>query len=307
MCNRMGTEGNMSENWDDQFESLRRSALLLHNADYLEFLVHKVWRLNRDPIKIADFGCGYGRFAALLLPLLDDGSSYLGFDSAAALVARGRELFAGSRWPISFLRAEVHHAPLRAGYFDLTISHLVLMHVPHPEQVLREMIRVTRPGGLVITCDANRNAHNALLHIEETNEQENLPLELFQTINRNIRQQSGIDYNLGMKTPVMMHRLGLKDVQARVSDAVALLFPPVDTREKEQLFQAMCSEGLGYQPTDPAEIERWRHWMTSHGVSSETADQEIARELRRDFRHKGKTYHTVNPCLFTFSFGRVEK
>ncbi len=104
----------------------------------------------------------------------------------------------------------------------------------------------------------------------------------------------------------MMHRLGLTNVQARVSDAVALLFPPVDTPEKEQLFQAMCSEGLGYQPTEAADLERWRDWMTSHGVSVELADQEIARELGRDFLHHGRNYHTVAPCLFTFSFGRVE-
>ena len=61
-----------------------------------------------------------------------------------------------------------------------------------------------------------------------------------------------------MKTPVMMHRLGLKNVRARVSDSVALIFPRVDTPEKEALFQAMCSEGLGYQPSDDAEIARWR-------------------------------------------------
>ncbi len=152
----------------------------------------------------------------------------------------------------------------------------------------------------------NRNAHNASLHIEESNEQENVPLEIFQRINRNIRQESGIDYNLGMKTPIMMHRPGLTNVQARVSDAVALLFPPVDTPEKEQLFQAMCSEGLGYQPTEAADLERWRDWMTSHGVSVELAEKEIARELGRDFLHHGRNYRTVAPCLFTFSFGRVE-
>jgi hypothetical protein len=37
------------------------------------------------------------------------------------------------------------------------------------------------------------------------------------------------------------------------------------------------------------------------------ADAEIARELKRDFLHKGKTYRTVCPCAFTFSFGMVEK
>ncbi len=97
----------------------------------------------------------------------------------------------------------------------------------------------------------------------------------------------------------------MKDVQARVSDAVAVLFPPVDIPDKEQLFQAMCSEGLGYQPTHPAEIERCRHWMISHGVASEMANKDIAHELSRDFLHRGRNYHPVDPCVFTFSFGKT--
>lgn len=297
----------MPENWEDKFESLRASCVLTHNADYLEFLVSKVWRIDRDPVKVAEFGCGYGRFASMLLPLLAAGSSYVGFDSAGALISKGKEIFAKSPYKTSFLRADACHAPLRGDLFDVTICHLVLMHLSDPERVLREMIRVTRPGGLVVTCDASRNANNALLHIEESNEQETLPLELFQTVNRSIRRETGVDYNLGMKTPVMMHRLGLKNVQARVSDSVALIFPPVDTPEKEALFQAMCSEGLGYQPSDEAEIARWRRALIERGVSANAADMEIARELRRDFLHHGRNYHTVSASVLTFSFGTVEK
>jgi hypothetical protein len=79
----------------------------------------------------------------------------------------------------------------------------------------------------------------------------------------------------------------------------------VDTPEKEQIFRAMCSEGLGYQPTDEAEIDRWRQTLIARGVSRETADKEITRELERDFLHKGRNYHTVSACAFTFSFGTV--
>jgi SAM-dependent methyltransferase len=295
----------MPESWEDKFESLRASRVLSHNVDYLEFLVSKVWRIDRAPVRLAEFGCGYGRFASMLLPLLAAGSLYTGFDSAATLVAKGREIFAESPYAASFVRGEVHHAPLRDRSFDVTIAHLVLMHVPDPELVLREMLRVTRPGGLLNACDANRNGHNALLHIEETDEQETLAVEVFQAVNRSIRRESGVDYNIGMKTPFLMHRMGLEKVQARMSDSIALLIPPVDTAEKEQVFKAMCSEGLGYQPTDEAEIERWRQALVRRGVSPEAADKEIKRELERDFLHKAMNYHTAMACAFTFSFGTV--
>ena len=118
------------ERWEDKFESLRASRMLTHNADYLEFLVSKVWRLDCHPLKIAEFGCGYGRRAAMLLPLLSIGTSYAGFDSAASLVSKGKEIFAGPRWPTSFIRGDLHHAPLRDGHFDVAICHLVLMYLP---------------------------------------------------------------------------------------------------------------------------------------------------------------------------------
>src|SRR5579862_8452346 len=88
----------MPESWEDRFESLRASRVLTHNADYLEFLVSKVWRIDRQPLKVAEFGCGFGRFASMILPLLSGGSLYAGFDSAANLVSKGKEIFAGSQY-----------------------------------------------------------------------------------------------------------------------------------------------------------------------------------------------------------------
>jgi len=79
---------------------------------------------------------------------------------------------------------------------------------------------------MVITCEANRNAHTALLHIEETNHQETVPLELFQTINREIRKRTGVDHNIGIKMPVLMHKAGLVYVQARKSDECGVFSRP---------------------------------------------------------------------------------
>ena len=49
----------------------------------------------------------------------------------------------------------------------MALTHTVLMHVPAPERAVSEMLQVTRPGGLVITCEANRDAHTAMLRPEE--------------------------------------------------------------------------------------------------------------------------------------------
>ena len=61
----------MSE-WDDKLEFLKSIRKDWCNSDYIEFLVEKVWCIN-DPVKVVDFGCGYGYICDLLMPLLPAG------------------------------------------------------------------------------------------------------------------------------------------------------------------------------------------------------------------------------------------
>lgn len=189
-----------NEHWDNKAEYFAACRNLLHNDDYLEFLVTKVWKLDQ-PCRVADFGCGSGRFGLMLMPLLPKGSTYTGFDQSAALIGEARKALQGAPFEVELLEGSVFEAPLPDDTFDVAVSQAVLMHIPDPIKAIKEMIRVTRQGGWVITCDANRNAHSALFHCEETNEQENAPLELFQTINKSIRQQTGVDHNIGIKPP----------------------------------------------------------------------------------------------------------
>ena len=91
-------------------------------------------------------------------------------------------------------------------------------------------------------------------------------LSLFQRMNANIRRRTGVDYNIGMKMPVLMHQAGLQDVQVRISDAVRLAFPPLDTPQKEQVFKAICEDGLG-GPTDEEGFRRELASMRENGVS----------------------------------------
>jgi len=292
--------------WDDKDEYLRQSWILRHNDDYLEFLVNKVWKLNR-PCAVVDFGCGYGRFGLKLMPLLPDGSTYCGFDPSADLIAKARNIWDQVRFHAEFSQASAFDAPFEDSRFDVAVSHTVLMHVPRPEAVIREMIRVTRDAGLVITCDANRNAHSALFHIAETDEQDVTPLELFQTLNRNIRRQTDVDHNIGIKTPALMHKAGLRNVEARVTDSVRLLFPPFDTDDKKALFRAMCREGYGPPaPTDEVRSQ-WKKHFTDHGIPEQDAEREIERELARDFANRAEEYHTAYADLLSFSFGTVKK
>lgn len=292
--------------WDDKARYLEDSWILHLNDDYLAFLVDKVWKLTRR-CAVVDFGCGYGRFGLKFMPLLPTGSSYHGFDKSPELIAQAREFWRDSEIAHEFSIGDVLSAPYKNNHFDVAISYVVLMHLPDPARVLAEMIRVTRDGGLIITCDANRNAVNAILHMEGAQERETAPLELFQHINSEIYRRSGIDYNMGSRTPVLMHQAGLKDVGARISDSVRLLFPPIESEEKRTLLRALCDEGLGPTVPGATEREKWIESMTRYGISREDAEREIERELARDFANRAAEYHTVFTSLLTLSYGTVSK
>src|SRR5580693_4112359 len=109
----------MAEAWDGQFERLSATRSMYHNEDYWRFLVREVWRIDRRPCRIVDFGCGYGWAGLFLLPMLAAGSEYVGLDRSETLLARGRALFAESPYRACLIRADATAAPLPDGHFDI--------------------------------------------------------------------------------------------------------------------------------------------------------------------------------------------
>jgi SAM-dependent methyltransferase len=56
---------------------------------------------------------------------------------------------------VDFSVQDIHHLTFQNNSFDVTHAHQVLQHVADPIQALREMARVTRPGGLVAARDSD--------------------------------------------------------------------------------------------------------------------------------------------------------
>ncbi len=50
---------------------------------------------------------------------------------------------------LEFLTADAQNLPFRDDWFDFCFSQNAFEHIPDPEKALREIVRVTRPGGLI--------------------------------------------------------------------------------------------------------------------------------------------------------------
>lgn len=95
---------------------------------------------------VLDVGGGPGYVASAVR---DAGASCIVAEYAAA------ELFLHGRSPDGAIRADGQALPIQSGGVDVCHSSNVLEHVPDPHAMLGEMIRVTRPDGLIYLSFTN--------------------------------------------------------------------------------------------------------------------------------------------------------
>jgi ubiquinone/menaquinone biosynthesis C-methylase UbiE len=102
--------------------------------------------------RVLDCGCGLGWFTHVLRELHDCRLAATDSDLPRLRVAR-RE----TRPDVSITASDVVALPYPDGLFDKIVLSEVLEHVPEDEAALREVARVTKPGGLIAITVPNRN------------------------------------------------------------------------------------------------------------------------------------------------------
>lgn len=94
---------------------------------------------------VLDVGCGTGVVARTALRRVGPAGCVTAVDVNPDMLA----VAARTAMEVAGRRADAQALPFRDGRFDATVSQLVLMFVPDAVAALREMARVTRPGGRV--------------------------------------------------------------------------------------------------------------------------------------------------------------
>ena len=97
--------------------------------------------------RVVDVGCGPG---ALTAPLVDrlGADAVAAIDPSAPFVEAARERFPG----VDVRDGDAEHLPFADDEFDLALAQLVVHFMTDPVAGLREMGRVTRPGGTIAAC-----------------------------------------------------------------------------------------------------------------------------------------------------------
>ena len=102
-----------------------------------------------DGLRVLDLGCGDGTTA---IPTAQRGANVLGVDIARNLVEAGNRR--ASEAGLANCRFQEGDASdlrdLADRSFDLVVSMFGAMFAPRPQDVAKEMVRVTRPGGRIV-------------------------------------------------------------------------------------------------------------------------------------------------------------
>ncbi|WP_035777951.1 methyltransferase domain-containing protein, partial [Arthrobacter sp. 35/47] len=105
---------------------------------------------------LLDVGCGPGSITADFAALLDPGR-VIGMDRSEDVVALAERTYAGVE-NLHFRTGNVYDLDLEDESVDVVHAHQVLQHLTDPVAALREMHRVTRPGGIIAVRDADFHA-----------------------------------------------------------------------------------------------------------------------------------------------------
>ncbi|MGE5132601.1 MAG: class I SAM-dependent methyltransferase [Gemmatimonadota bacterium] len=97
--------------------------------------------------RVLDVGCGPGALTAELARRLGPGA-VRAVEPSASFAAAARERLPG----VEVRQAAAEQLPFPDGAFDAALAQLVVHFMTDPVAGLREMARVTRPGGVVAAC-----------------------------------------------------------------------------------------------------------------------------------------------------------
>ena len=97
--------------------------------------------------RVLEVGSGLGILAAAVASA-NEGVRVVGVEKSAEQIA------AAVKTPsVAYVEGDAQRLDFPDGSFDVVYARFLLEHVPNPELVLREMRRVTRPGGRVAACE----------------------------------------------------------------------------------------------------------------------------------------------------------
>lgn len=273
----------------------------LWNADFLELMAK---RLKFDEVKsVLDVGCGIGHWGQILSTVLPEDSNIIGVDREPEWVKQAQERVKPLKHRFHYQEGSAQHLPFADDQFDMVTCQTVLMHVPDVMEVLNEMKRVLKPGGLLLVAEPDNFASRACfdsLSIDSSVVEIMRTLEFYLTCEKG-KQNLGLGFNsIGGIIPLYFQKINIKNIKVYLSDKVTPIIPPYSTKE-EQVVLAQAQEWHQQGFLGPWNREKTKKYYLSGGGSLGKFEEQAAEQSA----DRKKFFQAIQDKKYSSAGGRV--
>jgi SAM-dependent methyltransferase len=220
------------------------------NRDYLDLIAK---RLAVEHVRdVLDVGCGVGHWGQLLATVLPSTAHVQGVDRDPFWVdkAAARAAARGLTDRCNYQVAIAEKLPFADASFDLVTCQTVLIHTPDPGAVLDEMVRVARPGGIILAAEPNNRAGALILDSVRFHDSVEaiMACARFQLICERGKAALGEGNNsVGDLVPGLFAERGLLNIRVYLNDkAYAVLSPYQSLEQRAALEESADFEGRDF-------------------------------------------------------------
>ncbi len=107
---------------------------------------------------VLDVGCGVGDMLIDLVAEIAPGARAIGLDASAAMITTAKQRAADARVDVEFRVGDAESLDFADASMDAVHCTRVLMHLARPDQAIREMARVLRPGRRMVLTEPDWDA-----------------------------------------------------------------------------------------------------------------------------------------------------
>lgn len=190
---------------------------------------------------VLDVGSGVGHWGRLIATVVAPGAAITGVEREGEWVAQATERAPESRF--RYVQGDAAALPFDDGTFDLVTCQTLLIHVADPQAVIREFVRVTKPGGQVIVAEPNNRAS----FVVSTSVAAADPVDVLRFVLACERGKIALgegDNSVGDLVPGFFATAGLTDVETFMADKPAAMVPPYASADEQANAAQMRADGL---------------------------------------------------------------
>jgi SAM-dependent methyltransferase len=242
------------------------------NPDYLELLARRFGFASIG--SVLDVGAGIGHWGMLLASVLPPDALVVGLERDPGWVAEAdrRRAERQDAGRFRFDQGVAEALPYEDASYDLVTCQTLLMHVADPEAVIAEMVRVAKPGGLVLASEPN----NRISMLVETSFTAQQPVESkLEALRFWLLYERGKillgegNSSVGDLVPGYFGAAGLIRIQTYMNDRATFMVPPYE-EEGQRVHASQRAEfseqglwwGISHQ-------EALRYFVASGGLEVE--------------------------------------